>query len=887
MPPTPSWRRYLRFWRADVDGDVDDELGFHLEMRTRDLVAAGLPHGAARAEAERQFGEMQSIRDECLTIDERRERRAHRGEIMTDISQDLRFGSRTLARSPGFTALAVVCIALGIAMTTTIFSWVNSILLRPLPYERAHELAAIYARYAARGVTGANIGYPDYIVWRDDNRTFAQLGMWTWTTLTLSGEGEPERLEGAEVSSNLFGVLGVRPILGRSFIPDDERPGQNRVVMLGYGVWQRRYAGDRSIVGKSITADALTYTVIGVMPRGFAFPDRGQVWVPLTINETALAHGNRYWAGAIGRLKPGVTLAQAQADLDRLSAVLQREDVEANFGWDAEVVPLRDDLVGDLRRPLMIFLGAVAFVMLIACANVANLLLARGAARQREIAIRVAIGAGRRRIVRQLLTESLLLAVIGGAAGAVLSIFAVRLLRLAFPDEVPFYIQLGVDGATLVFAIVLTALTGLLFGVVPALRSTSLPIVDSLKQGTHGAGDGVSRSRLRSSLVVGELALSLVLMIGATLLIRSYRSLHETPLGFDQEGILSLRVTLPEGKYRNRAMRAEFYDRLLERLRALPGVETVGSAQGIPFSGWNVRAGMNIEGRPVRPPGEELVVHYQYVTPDYFKAIGVPLLRGRWLTPADRDTLAPVGLINETFARTEFAGEDPIGRRVTQGTPNSESRWITIVGVVGEFRHYRLPEPMGPAIYHPYHEWPTLTQGVVLRTALADPLSLVPAVRGAVRELDSDVPVYRIQTLEEVVDASLWRQRLQGQVLGVFAALAMLLATVGIYGVISYGVTQRTREVGVRMALGASRRDVVTLVVAHGARLAVLGMAIGLAGALALTRLLSSLLYGVKATDPLTFAIVPVVLGLAAIVASYVPARRASRVDPLVAMRAE
>ncbi|HJR63777.1 MAG TPA: ABC transporter permease [Gemmatimonadaceae bacterium] len=886
MAPVPAWRRYLHFWRADVHGDVDDELRFHLEMRTADLVAAGMSEAAARGEAERQFGEMRAIRDECLTIDERRGRRAERGEIMTDLRQDLRFAARTLSNNPGFAALAILCVALGVALTTTIFSWVNSILLRPLPYERAEELVAIYARNTARGATGVNISYPDYVSWREQNQTFAEIGMWTWTTLSLSGEGDSERLDGAEVSSTLFQVLGVHPILGRTIAAGDEQQGQNRVVILGYGVWQRRFGGDRNIVGKSVLADGIPYTVIGVMPRGFAFPERGQVWVPLTLQESALDRSNRYWAGGIGRLKPGVTVAQAQADLDRISAVLQREDPEANFGWDAEAVELRDDLVGDLRRPLLVFMGAVALVLLIACANVANLLLARGATRQREIAIRVAIGAGRRRLVRQLLTESLLLAAIGGALGAVLSVFAVRLLSLAFPDDVPFYIDLGVDGFALAFAVALTAVTGLLFGVVPALRSTDVALSDALKDGARGAGEGTARSRVRSALVVGEVALSLVLMISATLLIRSYQSLHETPLGFDQDGILSMRLALPAGKYEDRAKRIDFFDRLFERMRALPGVEAVGSAQGIPFSGWDVMSYMSIEGRPPRPRGQELDIHFQTVSPDYFKAIGVPLVRGRWLTPADRDSLAPVALINEKFARDEFPGEDPIGRRITGGVVGVDP-WVTIVGVVGDYRHYRLPVEMGPAVYYPYHGRPSYSQTIVLRTSLDDPHTLLPTVRAALRELDRDVPAFQIQTLEEAVDRSLWRQRLQGQVLGVFAALALLLATVGIYGVISYSVTQRTREVGVRMALGATQRSVLVLVVGYGARLALIGVAIGLAGALALTRVLSTLLYGVKATDPFTFALVPLVLALAAIIASYVPARRASRVDPLVAMRAE
>ncbi|HEX6966593.1 MAG TPA: ABC transporter permease [Gemmatimonadaceae bacterium] len=886
MSDTPRWRRYLRFWGPDHRADVDDELAFHLETRERDLVAAGMTPTAARAQAEREFGDVRGIRTACVKIDERRQRHAHRLEVTDAMWNDLTFTARTLRKSPGFTLTAILCIALGVGITTTIFSAVNAILLRPLPYAHPDRLVAIYSGSAAINAHHSNISYLDYLSWRDENRTFTGIGMWTWTSLTLSGgDGEAERLEGAEVTPNLFPLLGVDPLVGRTFVKGEDRAGGDRVLLLSYGLWQRRFGGDRAIVGRTVTVDGLPYTVVGVMPRRFAFPDRGQVWIPLTPRPQELRE-NRMYAGAIGRLAPGVSLAQARADLATVSARLQREYTKENFGWVTEVSTLRDDLVGDLRKPVLILFGAVTFVLLITCANVANLMLARGAAREREMAIRTAVGAGRGRLVRQMLTESMTLAVLGGVLGGIFAALAVPLLRFAFPGDVPFYITFSVDGATLGFAVLVAALAGALFGIIPAFRSTHLEPSRALREGARGSGSLV-RSRLRRALVVTELALSVMLLAGAMLLIRSYRALEGTDLGFDEHGILSMRISLPESGYAQPAKRAAFYQQLFDRVAALPGVQVVGSAQGIPFSGWDVQAGMSIEGRPAPRPGHAFISHFQEITPDYFKAIGVPILRGRGIAPADRDSSAHVGVINQIFAERAFPGENPIGKRVKIGDLDSPDPWITIVGVARDFRHYRLPQPMGPAIYLPYFAEPVLTQTLAIRTSLADPLSLVPAVRRAIRDIDAEVPAYQIQTFEQVVSRSLWRQRVQGQVLGVFAALALLLAAVGLYGVIAYAVAQRTRELGVRIALGATRRNVLALVMGQGARLVVAGACIGLAGAFALTSVVASLLYGVEPTDPVTFLATPIVLVIVAMLASWLPAWRATKVDPLVAMRVE
>ncbi len=557
-PDTPRWRRYLRFWHRDARADVDDELAFHLDMRVRDLERDGLTGPAARREAQRIFGDHGAVRDACLVIDERRQRRHTRAEVIESMWNDVRFAARALRKSPGFSAMAILCIALGICVTTTIFSAVNAILIRPLPYPQADRLVAVYSENIPRGYHATNISYKDYASWRDENHTLGALGIWTWVTKTIS-EGESERVPGASVSANLFPLLGVRPIIGRNFLPEEEHLGRSDVVLLSYGLWQRRFGGDTSIAGKTISMDGRSHLVAGVMPPNFNFPDRGEFWMPYAYDGPLReSHGDRGYAGAIGRLKPAATLEQAKADLAVVSARLQKEFPNENTGWTVEIKTLREDLTGDLRKPLLVFLAAVGLVLLIACANVANLMLARGTSRYSEMAVRTALGAARSRLVRQLLTESLLLACIGGAVGAVVGFWAVRLFRFAFPDEVPFYFTFKGDPLAIAFAATIIVVTGALCGVVPALRTSRIDINSALRDGAR-AGEGGGRARLRNTLVIAEVALSVVLVVCAALLIRSYRAYIDTDLGFEEKGILTARISLPERRYDGAVRRIRFF----------------------------------------------------------------------------------------------------------------------------------------------------------------------------------------------------------------------------------------------------------------------------------------------------------------------------------------
>ena len=885
MNSSSGWRRLLRLPRGDIRRGVEDEIDAHLALLTADFVAQGMSLADARAQAEREFGAVGNIRDECIAIERRRRRRVNLSEAAMSILHDIRYTARSLRANAAFATAAILCTALGVGATATIFSAVYATLIRPLPFQKPDELVAVYEGIPAKNLTGVNISYPDYTAWRDESKSFTALGIWTWNSPSFTGEGVggAERVEGAEVTPNLFPLMGVRPILGRTFAESEGVQGNHHVVLLGYGLWQRRFSGDRNIVGRTVTIDLKPYTVVGVMPRGFAFPDNGQAWVPFVPYPDEL-HGNRGYAGAIGRLRPGVSPQLAQRDLDVIMERLAREFPNENEGWHAEVVPIRDDLVGNLKRPLQVFAAAVVLVLLIACANVANLTLTRGAARQREIAVRTALGAGRGRIVRQLVTESLILSVLGGVLGAVITVYGVRLLRLGFPNDVPYYIPIGINVPTLVFAAIVSVFSGLAFGIIPAFRTTDGSLALALREGGRGGSDGPSRGRLRNGIVVGELALSVTLMIGAGLLVKSYRALASTTLGFEEKGILSFRISLPSAKYESRARRLAFYETLQERLQALPSVASVGLAQGIPFSGWNVQASIVAKGWPKAKPGEDFISHYQYMSPTFLRTIGVPLQRGRGLAESDRDTVNVVGVINATFARRAFPNEDPIGKQVQIGG-DPTNPWVTIVGVIPDYRHYRLPEPMGPGLYLPIAAYPPYTETVAIRVKSGDPATLMPSVRSLLRELDPDMPPYRIVTFEQAVGQSLWRQRFQGLVIAVFAILAVLLAAVGIYGVISYSVAQRTREFGVRVALGAQMRDIVGMVVRHGALLAAWGVVLGVLGGALLTRFLAGLLYATQPRDPAVFSLVALGLGLVALVAASVPAWRATAVDPLVAMR--
>jgi putative ABC transport system permease protein len=878
--------RYFEFWRRDPRRDIEDEIEFHLEARIADLIGKGVSPEEARRRAHADFGDARAVREETMAIDQRMLRRRRHADWWLDILRDARVGLRSLWRTPTFAITAIVCAALGIGVTAAILSATYAILLRPLPYPAAEQLVAVYGENPARGYHGSNISWPDYASWRDGTRTFASIGIWTWTTTTLSDEvNEAERVYGALISANLFPTLGVRPMLGRNFLPEEERKGGPLVAILSERLWRQRFGGDSTIIGKRITIDGRPHIVAGVMPPSFHFPDRGDIWLPFVVAPSEEERANREYAGAIGRLKPRFTIDQARADLHAIDATLAREYPE-NLGWRAELTPLRDDLVGDLRQPLRVFVGAVVLVLLLVCADLANLMLARGTLRGREIAVRSALGASRSRLTMQLITESLLISCLGGVVGVGIAAWGIRLLRFAFPNQSPpFYITLSLDLPTLVIVAGLTIITGILFGTLPALRGARPDLNASLREGSRGEGGSLRRSRLRGALVVTEIAVSVVLLVGATLLVRSYRNLAGTSLGFDEHGILSARLTLPSAQFSRPVQVKAFYDELFARLRQLPGVSIVAAAQGIPFSGWNVQAEAAVEGAPRPRAGEELVAHYQFVTPDYFKAIGVALVRGRWMTEADRDSVNPVVLVNEQMVQKGFAGRDPIGKRVRMG--GDQQPFATVVGVVRDFRHYRLPEPMGPAVYYPYAMYPARQQTIVIRTTRGDPHSLIGDLRNAVRALDPRLALYDVQTFDEVVTRSLWRQRLQGNVVSIFGALSLLLACIGLYGVISYAVAERTREIGVRMALGATRHDVLTLVIWQSGRLIVAGIVIGIVVAIAAVGILDTLLYGIHARDVETFAIVPVFLAAVALGAAFIPARRATQVDPIIAMRAD
>ena len=877
--------RYFSFFRRNPRLDAAEEVRFHLDMRIRDLVARGMTPDEAQRAAEIEFGNPEGVVEEVAHIDARIDARAARVEWWGDLARDVRVGIRSLRRSLAFSLTAVVTAGLGIGATAAIVSAGYAILVRPLPFPDADRLVSIYSENPGRGWTRVNISWPDYLSWREGNRAFDDIGMWGWASFTLADEdSDAQRVNGASVTANLFRVLGVQPVLGRHFASDEDGVQRARVVLLSDGLWRSRFGADSGIVGKPTLLDGREYTVVGVMPPGFNFPDRGELWVPFQTDASAESRGNRQYAGAIGRLKAGVTFGQAAADLRRIDAALGIEFPDHNRYWRSQAIPLRDDLVGDLQQPLKVFLGSVALVLLLVCANVANLMLARAAVRSRELALRSVLGASRARLGRQLITESMLVAALGGAVGVAVAWWGVRLLRFAFPDQVPpYFISLGLDGTALVILVGVTLLTGVLFGVLPAVRMSRVDLNTSIRDGDRG-GTSARSTRLRSALVMAEVALSVVLMIGALLLMRSYRNLQGTDLGFDERGVLSARVTLPAVTYGTRQRAFEFYDRLAEQLRRVPGVTAVGHAQGIPFSGWNTSArASQIEGMPVLPRNDQVDTHNQLVTPDFFRAIGVELVRGRWLTAQDRDSVAPVVLVNEQMMKVGFAGQDPIGRRVqVRGWPMA-----TVVGVIRDYRHYQLPQPMGPATYFPWMAWPTRGQTVVIRTTLEDPASLLPRLQAAVRAIDPQVPLSEVQTFEEVVSRSLWRQRLQGNVLAIFAVMSLVLACVGLYGVISYAVAQRTRELGVRMALGASRRTVMLMVFGQSGRVVFAGIGVGLVAAFFAVRIMAALLYGVEARDLATFFTVPMVLAATALVATIAPALRATRVDPMTALRSD
>jgi predicted permease len=858
---------------GDVECELDEELRSHLEREVEQNIRHGMSPDEARFAALKEFGGLEQAKERC--------RDARGVRMVEELWQDMRYGARMLLKQPGIVIVAVVTLALGIGANSMIFSFFNGVLLRPLPYRQPEQLVLLDEIALKRGGLSLGVSWPNYLDWRAQNQIFTDVGGYQNITFTLTGVGDAEELPGTMASDGLFEMLGVAPLLGRTFTPKENQPAHHRVVILSYSLWQRRFGGDPKIVGRTITLVNRAWTVVGVMPPDFKFPSSTDFWIPL-------AHDPNWWPrsmhgmGAIARLKPGFTLAQAQSEMSMIARRLEEQYPVSNEGLDVSVINLRDHLVIDYRQGLWILLGVVGFVLLIACANVANLLLARATARYREMAIRAALGAGRWRIVRQMLCEGLLLGVLGGMAGIVIAWWGLDLLLAAIPIELPFWMKFNVDGRVLSFTLAVSLITSLIFGAAPALQAARIDLNEALKEGGRGGVSG-SRHRLRHLLVVAEVALALILLVGAGLMMRSFLRLQQVNLGFNPENVVTLRVTVPGIAYRGSS--APFFHQLVERVNALPAVEVAGAIVDLPLAGDYWQSILTIEGRPELALGPPPSVQNHIITPHYFRALGTPLIAGRDFTDADARDAPKVVIVDERLAREYWPNENPLGKRIRLGPPADNGPWLTIIGVVGVVQHKSLDEVTpGKLIYLPVLQSPVGYMSLVVRSP-APPESMIAAVKALVQEMDANLPITHVSTMREIVAESIWQPRLYAILLVLFALVALLLAAVGIYGVISYAVTARTNEIGIRMALGAERRHVLKLVVGQGMVLVLGGVGFGLAGALLLTRLMKSLLFGVSVTDSLTFAGVSLLLFSVALLACYLPARKASRVDPLVALR--
>jgi len=815
---------------------------------------------------------------------------------MEALVNDIRYAFRSLLKRPGFLVLAVITLALGIGANTAIFSVVNATLLRPLPFKDPERVVMLWGFLPKMALTAAQLpsSSGNFVSLREQNQTLENLAAfrsWSWQ---LTGGGEPELLHGSRVSADFFAAVGVSPALGRAFTPEEDLPNRAPVAIIRNELWQRHFAGDKNAIGKTLTLTGQSVMVVGVMPRGFQFPGGANmtpglqftldndIWMPLALTDEDRQRQGNLNLALIGRLKPGVSPAQAETEL----RAVQRNLPLGTIGYTLNLIPLHQQMVGKIRKLLIVLLATVAFVLLIACANIANLLLARAASRQKEIAIRAALGAGRLRIIRQLLTESLLLSLTGGLLGLLLAVWGNSLLVSLIPADVPRIHEVSLDVRILAFTVLVSFVTGLVFGLAPALQASKLDLNESLKEGLRGTTSGLRQNRLRSLLVVSEVAMALVLLVSATLLIKSFVRLSDVNPGFDPANVLTMDIqvpNLPPSRYANKEEQTAFFQQLTDRVRALPGVESASAVLTLPLTGAFestdvILPGMESLSGAVRPEAD-----YTTVTPDYFVTMQIPLLKGRQFTSQDKQDTPGVIIVNEAFAQSLWPNENPLGKRFTVGF---EKEPREIVGVVGNIKQTTLDAQTRSAMYMPHLQSPSAVMTMLVRTT-GEPLRIASSVREQVRAIDRDVPVTHIQTMEQIFSASVAQQRFSMLIVGLFAGLALILATVGIYGVMAYSVTQRSHEIGVRMALGARTSQVLKLILKDGMVLALLGVAIGLAGAFALTRLMTTLLFGVTPTDATTLVVVPLILLGVALVACYIPARRATKVDPLVALRYE
>ncbi|HXI24030.1 MAG TPA: ABC transporter permease [Pyrinomonadaceae bacterium] len=822
---------------------------------------------------------------------------------MNTIFQDLRYGTRMLLKTPAITFIVVLALALGIGANTAIFSVLNAVVLRPLPYDKPNELLFLNERSAV--LDEMSIAYPNFTDWRNQNHVFEKIGVYNRNSYNLTGYGDAERILTAQCSADLFSALRANALVGRVFTNDEDKPGASPVVVLSYALWQRRFGAQNSILNQSITLNGKSYTVIGVMPPDYAYPSRVEMWVPvgpLTDDPNWKERGNHPGLYAVARLKPGMTQAQAQADMNTIAANLNKQYPDSNAQDGIRIRTLTEVVVGQtVKDTLWILFGAVAFVLLIACANIANLLLARATARRKEMAIRAAMGAGRWRIARQLLTESLLLAIIGGGLGLGIAQLTIKFILYMSPTAIPRSREITLDWRVLAFTLGVSVVTGILFGLVPALQAGEVDVHETLKE----AGRGTSaRHWLRSSLVIVEVATTMVLLVGAGLMIRSFYRLENVNPGFSYENLASFTVALPQKKYASLEQRTTFFNQLVQNLRTMPGVQYVGAASGLPLGNNGWQTSFMIDGRPKPPPADSPLMEACTVTPDYFRAMNIPLLRGRYYNDHDdRSFIAGkdlsklnegerivagtnVIIIDEEFAKRYWPGEEAVGKRIKFGSDES-STVLEVVGVVGRVKMEALDDDSNRVQgYFSFAQVPFTGMTIVVK-GNGDPNQLIAAARNQVRTLDPDQPIYNIRTMDEIRGESVAPQRLNLMLLSIFAGIAFVLAIVGIYGVMSYAVTQRTHEIGIRMAIGAQPRDVFRMILGQGMLLTVIGMVAGLVGAFALTRLMATMLFSIKPTDPLTFAAVAALLVAVALIACYIPGRRATKVDPVNSLRYE
>ena len=802
---------------------------------------------------------------------------------------DIRYSVRHIAKKPFFYSIVILTLALGIGANAAIFTVVNAVLLRPLPYPNPDRLMMAWTSNPRQGFDKDVSTYPNFEDWRRASRSFERMSAYSGTSLTLTGNGDPVQLRGARVTPEFFETMGVAPIYGHAFTPRNGESGGERVVILAHSLWEGRFGADPRIIGRRVLLNGMSHEIVGVTPARFAHPSDAAFWVPLApvgeFKDLFTSRGS-FWLTIIGRLRPQASREAAQSEMNAIAAALEKA-YPSNAGIGIRLIPLHEEVVGDVRSPLLILVGAVSFVLLIACANVANLLLTGAASRHRELAIRTALGAGRGRLLRQLLTESAVLALVGGSAGLLVALWTTDVLQLLAPAALPRLSDVTIDAYVLAYSAAASLATSLLFGIVPALHASRGESA-ALKEGGRSGSDGPKGRRVRSLLAIGELAVALMLLVGAALLIRSFIALNNQDPGFATAGVLTLGLQLPAAKYDEPARVVTFYEQLVERLGALPGVEAAAAGSSLLLSRLPGSATINIEGRPAPPPDvPNIPVPYDSVTPGFFATLQIPLRRGRMFTEGDTPQSQQVAIVNESFAQRFFPGQDPLGRRVTFGNPQqADTQWQTIVGVVADTKRGGFERKPWAEVYFPMRQSPDLRAFVLLRTS-GDPASLVKAAQAAVWSIDRDQAIGAIRTVRELFAQQEANRRFTTLLLGVFAALALVLAIIGIYGVIAYSTAQRTHEIGIRLALGADRASVGRMVLASGLRIAGAGLTIGVLGALGVTRVLTGLLFGVGARDPVTFVVVPAALLVVSLAGCWIPARRAMRVDPVIALRGE